>query len=160
MKVTIRQIEQKDNASLANMIRTVFEQHNAPKEGTVYTDPTTNNLYELFRTPKSILWVAEVNSKAIGCCGIYPTIGLEKDCVELVKFYLSEDARGKGIGKQLMQKSVESAKELGYNQIYLESLPVFSKAVGMYEKLGFERLVKPLGESGHTTCNIWMLKEI
>ena len=142
------------------MIRTVFDQHDAPKEGTVYTDPTTDYLYELFRTPKSILWVAEVDNRAIGCCGLYPTEGLEENCVELVKFYLSENARGKGIGKELMRKSMDSAKKLGYTHMYLESLPDFSKAVGMYEKLGFTRLEKPLGNSGHTTCNIWMLNAL
>jgi putative acetyltransferase len=49
---------------------------------------------------------------------------------------------------------------MGYKRLYLESLPEFSKAVSMYEKFGFERLDKPLGSSGHTTCNIWMLKEL
>jgi putative acetyltransferase len=160
LDIVYRKIEEKDNKALATMIRGVFDEHNAPKEGTVYTDPTTDNLYELFKKQKSVLWVAEVNNEAIGCCGIYPTEGLEKNCVELVKFYLSNKARGKGIGKELMQKSLASATEFGFKEVYLESLPVFSKAVGMYENLGFTKLKKPLGNSGHTTCNIWMLKKL
>lgn len=160
MKTIIRQILEKDNLSLAQMIRAVFEEHNAPREGTVFSDPTTDNLYRLFQTAKSVLWVAEVNGEIVGCCGVYPSNGLDENCVELVKFYLAKEARGKGIGKELMQKSIESAVESGYTQLYLESLPHFSKAVSIYEKQGFKKLTGPLGKSIHTSCNIWMLKDL
>jgi putative acetyltransferase len=55
------------------------------------------------------------------------SVGLPKNCTELVKFYITAKSRGKGIGKLLMEKSIESAKEMGYSAIYLESLPDFSK---------------------------------
>ena len=160
MKLFIRKIEEKDNLSLAQMIRAVFEEDHAPREGTVYSDPTTDNLFELFKTSKSILWVAELNNQIKGCCGIYPSEGLDKNCAELVKFYLAQDARGQGVGKELMQRSIESAKDFGYKQLYLESLPHFAKAVSIYEKQGFVKLDQPLGKSIHTSCNIWMLKEL
>ena len=78
----------------------------------------------------------------------------------LVKFYLSEDVRGKGIGKELMLKCIRSARKFEYTQLYLESLPQFSKAVKMYEKEGFIKLNQPLVNSEHKTCNIWMLKDL
>jgi putative acetyltransferase len=158
--MTIRQIEKQDNIALAKMIRKVFDEHDAPKAGTVYSDPITDHLYEFFQTPGSILWVAEINNEIIGSCGVFPTNDLPDNCAELVKFYLSQEVRGKGIGKKLMQKSIQSAKDFKYTQLYLESLPQFSKAVSMYEKQGFARLNQPLGNSGHITCNIWMLKEL
>lgn len=158
--MNIRTIERSDNEALAKLIRAVFEEHNAPQKGTVYSDPTTDHLFELFETPKSVFWVAEMENEIAGCCGIYPTEGLPPDCAELVKFYLSPKARGKGIGKKLMEKSLRSAQELGYSEIYLESLPEFSKAVSIYEKQGFEMLPHPLGNSGHSTCNIWMRKKL
>jgi putative acetyltransferase len=158
--INIRQIDPEDDRPLAKMIREVFEEHDAPKEGTVYSDPTTDNLYELFQKPKSILWVTEADETAVGCCGVYPTPGLAGNCAELVKFYLSKEIRGKGIGKELLERCIRSAEEFGYTQVYLESLPHFSNAVGMYEKEGFKRLQKPLGNSGHPTCNIWMVKEL
>ena len=160
MKTIYRKVEPKDNALLSQMIRTVFEEHDAPKEGTVYSDPTTDDLNQLFKTPKSALWIAEINGKTVGCCGIYPTQGLHENCAELVKLYLSENTRGKGIGKTLMQKSLNSAKEFGYKEIYLESLPVYAKAIEMYILDGFKKLEKPLGASGHTSCNVWMLKKL
>ena len=156
----IRKIKKVDNAELAAMIRGVFEEHDAPRQGTVYSDPTTDRLYELFGEPGSVLWVAEEQENILGCCGIFPTEGLPLGCAELVKYYLPLSTRGRGIGKALMEKSMESAKELGYKEVYIESLPAFSKAVRIYEKQGFKRLSMPLGNSGHPGCNIWMLKTI
>lgn len=155
-----RKVSKEDNEALAGMIRQVFEEHEAPTSGTVYSDPTTDDLYTLFRTGGSVLWVAEVDGIPAGCCGVYPTEGLERGCAELVKYYLSAQVRGQGIGRQLMEMCIRSARELGYHRLYLESMPHFSKAVRIYEKLGFRELAQPLGNSGHTTCSIWMLLEL
>ena len=158
--VSFRKVKKTDNAYLAGMIREVFKEHQAPQHGTVYSDPTTDDLFGLFLHDRSVLWVAEIDGVPEGCCGIYPTEGLESNCAELVKYYLAEKGRGRGIGRQLMEKCIESARELGYQKLYLESMPHFSKAVRIYEKLGFQELPGPLGNSGHTTCNIWMLLEL
>ncbi|MCO5240472.1 MAG: GNAT family N-acetyltransferase [Chitinophagaceae bacterium] len=107
----IREVKATDNPSLTALIRTVFEEYNAPRQGTVYSDPTTDCLFQLFQKDKAVLWVAEAEGTIIGCCGIYPTESLPEYHAELVKFYLSAHARGKGIGKQLMVKSIESAKK-------------------------------------------------
>ncbi|MBC9797258.1 GNAT family N-acetyltransferase [Sinomicrobium weinanense] len=156
----IRKVKKSDNQLLADIIKNVFEEHHAPREGTVYSDPTTDNLYGLFKKEKSVLWVAEENGKILGCCGIYPTEGLPGNCAELVKFYLTSGARGKGTGSKLMERNIQSAIGFGYSQLYLESLPQFSNAVKWYEKLGFQKLETPLGNSGHITCNIWMIKKL
>jgi len=52
------------------------------------------------------------------------------------------------------------AKENGYTQVYLESMPELAKAVSIYEKVGFKALDHPLGNSGHDGCDIWMLKTL
>ncbi|HNX78548.1 MAG TPA: GNAT family N-acetyltransferase [Prolixibacteraceae bacterium] len=157
---TFRPIEPTDNTELASLIRAVFREFRVDMPGTVYTDPTTDHLFELFRHPGSVYWIAGVDGKMAGGCGIYPTPGLPEGCAELVKFYLSAPYRGKGTGWALMEKCFESAIELGYRQLYLETFPELGKAVGMYEKAGFRYLDKPLGNSGHFACNIWMLKEL
>jgi len=158
--VIYREVKKEDNVPLARMIRQVFEEHDAPQSGTVYSDPTTDDLFGLFRLSKSELWVAELDGFPVGCCGIYPTEGLEKNCAELVKYYLAESVRGRGTGRQLMELCIASARQMAYQKLYLESMPQFSKAVRIYEKLGFRKLSFPLGSSGHTTCSIWMLLEL
>jgi putative acetyltransferase len=158
--IMIREVEENDSLSLARIIRKAFEEYGAPMQGTVYSDPTTDDLYRLFKVEKSVLWVALTDDKIAGCCGIYPTKGLPENCAELVKFYLSAESRRKGIGKALLARSIESARLFGYTKLYLESLPHFNDAVKMYEKRGFSKLDKPLGESGHNACNIWMIKDL
>ncbi|RNL54191.1 GNAT family N-acetyltransferase [Pedobacter jejuensis] len=157
MGLLIRKIEKRDNQELAELIRVVFREFKIDKPGTVYTDPTTDDLFEVFEKEGSAYWLAEEDGVLLGGCGIYPTDGLPDGCVELVKFYLSAAARGKGIGKMLMQKSIESAQQFGYNEMYLESFPELATAIGMYEKAGFKKLESPLGNSGHFACNVWML---
>ena len=156
----IRKVQKSDNKHLSTLIKAVFDEYDAPKVGTVYSDPTTDDLYELFKNPKSVLWVVEENGEILGCCGIYPTEGLPNDCAELVKFYLMPKARGRKIGTRLMAQCIQSAKELGYSELYIESLSQFDNAVKMYQKLGFENLKQPLGETVHTSCNIWMIKKL
>ena len=158
--MTIRKIEKTDNPLLAKIIRKTFEEYGAPTQGTVYSDPATDDLYQLFGTGKSVLWVALEAGNIAGCCGIYPTKGLPENCAELVKFYLSPKSRKKGIGRALMAKSIEFARLFGYTKLYLESLPHFRDAIHLYEKQGFRRLTEPLGESGHYACNIWMIKDL
>ncbi|MDO6389730.1 GNAT family N-acetyltransferase [Pontibacter sp. BT731] len=160
MPLTIRPIQPADNEPLATLIRQVFREFKIDRPGTVYTDPTTDALYELFQQPGSAYFVAEENGTILGGCGVYPTEGLPTGCAELVKFYLSADARGKGIGNQLMQQSIAAARELGYKQLYLESFPELAKAVSMYEKAGFKPIPHAMGNSGHYACNIWMLKDL
>lgn len=158
--ITIRLIEEKDNAAIANIIRSVLTEFNAAKCGTVYYDPTTDDLYQLFAKDKSAYFIAEQDGKVLGGCGIYPTDGLPEGCCELVKLYLLPEARKAGLGARLIEESIEAAKQFGYTSLYLESLPELTKAVSLYEKLGFTYLPAALGDSKHFGCSLWMMKEL
>ncbi|WP_243345604.1 GNAT family N-acetyltransferase [Parabacteroides sp. FAFU027] len=160
MNVHIRPISPQDNAPLAALIRQIFREFGIDRPGTVYTDRDTDRLYEVFQHPKSAYWIAEEEGQIIGGCGIYPTEGLPEGCAELAKFYLLPQSRGRGIGRLLMEKSLSSARELGYKQIYLESFPELSGAVSMYRKAGFKDLPHSWGNSGHFACTIWMVKSL
>ncbi len=158
--ITIRNIELKDNVAIAAVIRAALTEFGANKPGTVYYDPTTDHLFELFQTEGSVYYIAEIDGTIVGGCGIFPTEGLPTGTCELVKLYLSNTARGTGLGKKLLLQSMQWAKENGYTQVYLESMPELSKAVAIYENVGFERLTQAMGNSGHCGCDIWMLKKL
>lgn len=158
--IQIRPIEQKDNIDIAKVIRGALEEFGANKPGTVYFDPTTDALFELFNTPGSYYYIATINNKVVGGAGIFPTENLPKGTCELVKLYLHKNARGTGLGKQLLNTAMQWAKENGYTQVYLESMPELSKAVTIYENVGFQRINQPLGNSGHCGCDIWMVKTL
>jgi putative acetyltransferase len=155
---SIRPIRQSDNPYLSRIVKDTLAEFGANHPGTVYYDPTTDALFELFQKEGAAYFVAEVNGKIVGGGGIYPTDGLPADTCELVKMYLLPQARGTGLGRTLIEKCLSHAKETGYKQVYLESMPELKQALKIYAKFGFEYLKGPMGNSGHTGCSLWMLK--
>lgn len=158
--ILIRPIRPVDNPTIARIIRDSLTEFGANRPGTVYYDPTTDALFELFQQDRAAYWVAEQEDRLLGGAGIFPTPGLPEDTCELVKMYLIPEARGMGLGKKMIETCFDTAREMGYKNIYLETMPELEKAVKVYEKLGFEYLPGPLGNSGHFGCGKWMLKSI
>ena len=160
MKFQLRAIRPSDDESLALIIRQTLAEFGANHKGTVYDDPSTDHLSEIFKTDGSVYFVAEMNGKILGGGGLYPTEGLPPATCEFVKMYLLPEARGHGIGRALIEKNLGLAKELGYEQVYLESMPELKTALSLYEKFGWNYLKGPLGNSGHTGCSLWMLRPV
>jgi N-acetylglutamate synthase and related acetyltransferases len=159
-EIIIREIQPKDNPVIALIIRTTLAEFGANKPGTVYYDADTDRLYEVFRQPRSVYYVAEKNGRITGGAGIYPTDGLPSDTCELVKMYLLPEARGLGLGKKLIEKSLQFALQAGYKNVYLETMPELKQALNVYARFGFEYLPGPMGNSGHTGCSLWMKKQL
>ncbi len=157
---SLRLITAQDNSEIAWIIRAVLTEFNANKPGTVYYDPTTDDLYSLFSRLQSEYWILEVDGKIAGGSGIYPTNGLPANCCELVKLYLLPEYRGKGYGRDLIKQCFQSAKKFGFKDVYLETMPELKMAVGLYQQCGFRYLPGPLGHSGHFGCDLWMLKTL
>lgn len=159
-KINIRTIDRKDNTALAQLIRATLKEFGANHPGTVYYDKSTDHLFEVFQTPHSIYYVAELNGEVVGGGGIFPTEGLPDDTCELVKMYIYPHVRGIGLGKLLIQKCIDYAKDAGYKKIYLETMPELKQALKTYEKFGFKYIDHALGNSGHFGCELWMLLSI
>jgi len=157
----IRSIRQSDNSTLAKIIRDTLTEFGADHPGTVYYDSSTDALFELFQRPRSVYYVAETETgKIVGGGGIFPTEGLPEDTCELVKMYLLPEERGKGLGGLIIEKCLQTAKDLGFRQIYIESMPELGQALKVYEKFGFNYLSAPLGDSGHFGCELWMIRAL
>lgn len=160
MNVELRTIRHSDNKGLATIIRDTLTEFHANRPGTVFFDPSTDHLFELFQKPGSIYYVALLENSLVGGAGIFPSAGLPDDTCELVKMYLLPEARGQGLGKLLVQNCIEYAKNTGYKKIYLETLPELKKAIHLYEKFNFTYLPGPLGNTGHFGCDVWMMRDI
>lgn len=160
MPINIRQIQPADNPVIAKIIRDTLTEFGANHPGTVYFDPTTDALFELFRKEKSVYNIAEVDGKIVGGGGIFPTEGLPADTCELVKMYLLPEARGTGLGTQLINRCLKQAKDYGFSRVYLETMNELKAALKVYERLGFSFLNGPMGNSGHFGCPLWMNKEL
>lgn len=159
-EILIREIEAKDNHIVAKMIRDVLLELGAPKVGTAYEDKTLDVLSEVYQAERAVYFVLEKEGKVVGGAGIAQLENSELTICELQKMYFSTNARGQGLGGLMMQKCLQAAKDFGYQQCYLETLPYMTSAVKLYEKSGFIALDKPLGDTGHYSCSEWMLKEL
>jgi len=159
-KIYIRPIREADNAVIAAIIRKILIEFGANKPGTVYFDPTTDNLFQLFSVADAAYFIAEADDKIVGGSGVFPTPGLPEGCCELVKLYLLSEMRGQGLGLLLMEKCFQKAIDFGFTHMYLETMPELRTAIGLYEKAGFSFLPGPLGQSGHFGCDLWMIKNL
>jgi putative acetyltransferase len=158
--VSIQTIKAGDNYAIEQVIKTVLEEHGVNKPGTAYFDASLKNMHAFYSVSKSAYFIARLNGEIVGGAGIFPTDGLPVDTCELVKMYLLPIARGKGLGRLLMEQCIVFAKTNGYKKVYLETMAELSSAIGMYEKMDFYLLNGPLGNSGHFACTIRMIKEI
>jgi putative acetyltransferase len=158
--VIIRPIQLEDNPRIAAVIRKVFIDDNFPKTGTAFADVQLDFMFETYNKPKAMYFVVEENGKIIGGAGISQLENSKENICELQKMYFLQEARGKGIGYKMIEKCLEKAIEFGYSNCYLETLPEMKAAQSLYKKFGFEYLCSPLGNTGHTTCPVWMLKEL
>jgi putative acetyltransferase len=158
MQINIRPIQPADNLVIAKIIRDTLVEFGANHSGTVYFDATTDDLFALFQTEKATYNIAIVGDEIVGGGGIFPTAGLPAGVCELVKMYLLPTARGTGLGTQLINHCLQQAKEAGFNKVYLETMNELKPALKVYERLGFQYLTGPMGDSGHFGCSLWMLK--
>ena len=158
--VFIRTILPGDNPALAKIVRNTLAEFNAAKPGSVYYDPTTDHLFELFQKERSRYFTALIDNQIVGGAGIYPSDGLPEDVCELCKMYLVPSARKMGLGKHLIQLCADYAKEASYKRVYLESFNELTRALSVYEKFGFTYLSAPMGNTGHFACDKWMVMEV
>jgi putative acetyltransferase len=156
----IREIEAKDNEELANLVRSVILEMGAPKIGTAYEDKATDQMFETYQKAKAKYFVVEHQNKVIGGAGISRLDDFQGNTCELQKMYFLPVARGKGLGAQLITVCLDKAKEFGFENCYLETLPYMEAAVKLYKKYGFLNLDKPMGNTCHYSCNVWMIKKI
>tara|TARA_B100001146_G_scaffold200791_1_gene191649 strand:- start:241 stop:729 length:489 start_codon:yes stop_codon:yes gene_type:complete len=156
----IRPIQQDDNPFVAQMIREVLVESGAPKVGTAYEDKTLDQMFEFYVTPRSEYFVLVENDKIIGSAGIAPLAGEKDHICELQKMYFSAEARGRGLGSEMMNVCLTFAKEQGFTQCYLETLPYMKAAQKLYKRSGFREIDHRMGSTGHYSCDVWMLKEL
>jgi putative acetyltransferase len=78
--------------------------------------------------------IENLGGKIVGTIGLYP---LDESTIELRKMYFDPSIRGRGLGKKLLTKMIEKARNMGYLRIYLETASVLEQAVHLYESAGF-----------------------
>lgn len=156
----LRPIQKKDNAATAAMIRAVLIEMEVPKVGTAFADAALDMLYETYNVPRASYFVVEEDGEILGGAGIAQLTNYDGPVCELQKMYFLKELRGRGTGAQMMQICLDFARNNGFEQVYIETMPNMLAAQKLYEKSGFHYIDGPLGNTGHCACPVHMLMDL
>jgi putative acetyltransferase len=79
--------------------------------------------------------VEDAAQRVVGCAGLYP---LSPCRAELCKMYIEKSARGRGLGKRLLEDVLAAARRSGFQEVWLETNSVLTEAIALYTKYGFQ----------------------
>lgn len=158
----IRPIAPSDNAALEQIVRSVLAEFGCVGPGYASSDPELTTLYQVYTRPRSGFWVvSNAQGECLGGGGYAPLNGDATGVwAEVQKFYFLPQARGLGLGRQVLSRVIEHAKQAGYHHLYLETVEAMRAASVLYQRAGFESLSQPKGSTGHHACTVWMHKDL
>ncbi len=64
---------------------------------------------------------------------------LSDDTCEMNRMFVRDAARGCGVGRALVERLQERAREMGFSSMVLSALPRHHEALALYESIGFVR---------------------
>lgn len=83
------------------------------------------------------IFMALKDGVAVGCVAL---LKMDDGGYEVAKMTVSEDLRGSGLGRLLMQRCIDAGAELGATRLYLETNSTLGPALGLYRAMGFKDL--------------------
>jgi GNAT superfamily N-acetyltransferase len=90
------------------------------------------------------LWLAERDGALLGSIGI---VGREDGAAQLRWLLLHPDARGRGLGRRLVDEALAYCRDSGYRSVYLWTVHVLTDAARLYVAAGFRKTdAKPMGQ--------------
>ena len=159
--IKIRLITAADNSEIAEIIRMNLKKFHLDIPGTAYFDPELDCLSKYYSDSpeKRAYFIAEGDNKQIiGGVGVAEFENIDC-CAEIQKLYLTDAAKGKGLGRMLMQTAENFAKNRNYKKLYLETHSNLKAAIRLYEKIGFKEISRPAFVL-HSTMDRFYLKEL
>lgn len=133
-EIHIRPFEPRDTGAFRALneawINTLFGMED--EDGRILTDPIHYVL-----EPGGHIFIAETDSRTIGCCAL---VLMRPGVYEVAKMAVSEELRGHGIGRLILEHVITRARDLGAHELELATNTRLANAVHLYESLGFQHL--------------------
>ncbi|HSJ37709.1 MAG TPA: GNAT family N-acetyltransferase [Planococcus sp. (in: firmicutes)] len=141
-KCTLEDVKDLQEISSITFIET-FEEHNTPEHMTDYLEKAFNlpQLKQELANPSSQFFFTLVDGQVAGYLkvnmGDAQSENMGKDAFEVERIYISNKLQKLGLGKQLMERALELAGELGKKRIWLGVWEHNENAIAFYQKKGF-----------------------
>ena len=91
-----------------------------------------------YQEPRGGLLMARVGGELAGCCALRPLDNADyPNAAEMKRLYVRKAFRGFGLGRQLSEAILDTARRAGYTCVLLDTLSEMDAARSLYEDLGF-----------------------
>lgn len=88
-----------------------------------------------YAAPEGRLLLAREGDTVLGCAALRR---VDESTCEMKRVYVRPAARGRNLGRLLVEAILSEAKLIGYSRICLDVLPEFTAAQQLYHSMGFE----------------------
>jgi carbonic anhydrase len=137
---------QVESDSEVRKVRELFEEYSAWLGLNLCFQNFDKELAELpgaYVPPEGRLFLATENDETAGCVALrkIDRENIGKGVCEMKRLYVRRAFRGTGLGRKLTEKVIESAREIGYERMLLDTLPgKMDQAISLYRSLGFRNI--------------------
>lgn len=132
----IKEYEQSYNKEVNDFIISILVDEYGFEKGRTDLEKEDNSLY-LENNGK--FWIAlDKNGNIIGTILIFR---YNNEYIEIKKFYVRKDYRGKGISKELYNKAIDFCEKMSFKKIIIGTYTKLERAVQFYMKNGFKEIV-------------------
>lgn len=91
-----------------------------------------------YQAPYGGLLLARVEGKAAGCCAFRPLLNSDyPNACEMKRLYVRDVFRGLGLGRQLVDQTMQLARQAGFDSMLLDTLREMETARALYQEAGF-----------------------
>lgn len=132
----IRLVEPRDVPAVVALVREVLAEFGLVYGDGAETDAQLEALPASYADHGGAFWVACDGERVIGTCGVFP---VAEATFELRKMYLHPDARGRRVGKRLLEEAIAFARAHGGRRMVLDTAAQMTTAIAFYEANGFVR---------------------
>lgn len=88
--------------------------------------------------PRGTLLLALVDGEVAGCCGLRALDSVDyPNAAEMKRLYVRKAFRRFGLGRQLVEAMLDTARMAGYHSVLLDTLDEMESARALYAELGF-----------------------
>lgn len=132
----VRPVQSDDVPAVVRLVREVLGEFGLEFGVGSATDDALLALPGAYEDAGGMFWVAEEDGGLLGTCGVYP---LDPTTFELRKMYVHPGARGRGLGRALLEGSIAFVRTAGARHLVLDTVDLMAGAIRLYERYGFVR---------------------